>query len=316
LGEPSLEAFAGNGGGAIYRSGGFTVEHIMREAIYQSSIFYPKQWWEAVGGYPTTQPYQMYEDWLFGVKLHLLGVGASYLEGVKWGVYRKWTAGDAGSRNAIDNADFGSSAHKAKYAELIEWINRKEQEMACVGCSKQAKGTTVARGRRVKVPTGPDRMFVYVGPQEGSFTVNAHPSVSNRKYRIEKGVPFTAPAGDAELRFSRLKDFEEVLPQEGAMHVDIPPFPVRPPEITAPMPQPAPETEVAEMPLPERNADVSRLGLDEKLAEILRDANFDRVADISFDIRAGDGQELKALKGIGPKRYETIVAAVKAMEAA
>jgi hypothetical protein len=299
-----------------YRSGNFTAQHIMREAIYQVSILYPKQWWEAVGGYPTDQPYQMWEDWLFGVKLHLLGVGASYLEGVPWGVYRKWTAGDVGSKNAIDNAEFGSPAHKAKYRELLEWIGRKEQEMACVDCSKKAKGTVVVQGRRVKVPTGPDRTFVYVGPQQGSFTVNSHPSVSNRKYRIEKGVPFTAPAGDAELRFSRLKDFEELVREEGEMLTDIPQFPMRPPEIAAPVPHPAPQTDTAEMPPPRRVDDIARLGLDEKIVEVLRSGNFYRVSDIVFDIRAGDGAGLLAIKGIGPRRYEAIVEAVKAMEAA
>ena len=299
-----------------YRSGEFGLSHVMREAIYQVSILYPKQWWEAVGGYPTDQPYQMWEDWLFGVKLHLAGVGASYLEGVPWGVYRKWTAGDAGSKNAIDNADFGSPAHKVKYKELIEWIGRKEQEMACAGCKQKAKGTVVLPGRAARVPTGPDRVFVYIGPHTGGFTVNSHPSVSNRKYRIEKGVPITVPMGDAELRFSKMKDFEELLPEEVAMHTNIPQFPMRPPEIVLSAPQPAPQTQAVEMPPPQRVDDVGRLGLDEKIVEALRDADFYRVSDISFDIRAGDGAALKAVKGIGPKRYDAIVEAVKAMEAA
>ena len=187
--------------------------------------------------------------------------------------------------------------------------------MACPGCGKKAKGTVVMQGRRLKVPTGPDRTFVYVGPQQGSFTVNSHPTVSNRKYRIEKGVPFTAPAGDAELRFSRLKDFEELVREEGEMLTDIPQFPVTPPEIVVPVPQPAPETQTAEMPPPRRVDDLERLGLDEKIVEVLRGGNFHRVSDIAFDIRAGDGAGLVAIKGIGPRRYEAIVEAVKAMEA-
>lgn len=299
-----------------YRSGEFTVEHVMREAVYQVSILFPKQWWEAVGGYPTDQPYQMWEDWLFGVKLHLVGIGASYLEGIRWGVYRKWTAGDVGSKNAIDNADFGSEAHKAKYRELTDWIERKEQEMACVGCKKGAKGTVVVLGQRVKIPTGPDRVFVYVGLRTGQFTVNS--AVQPGKfYRVRRFEPFIVPAGDGELRFGRMKDFQEVLPEEGPAGSAIPATPIQPPEIAVSEPQPAPEVaELQEMPEPERADDLGRLGLDPKIAEILRSDNFYCVADISFDIRAGDGEALLAIKGIGPKRYKVIAEAVQVLEAA
>lgn len=298
-----------------YRCGEFTAEHIMEEAIYQSAILFPKQWWEAVGGYPTDQPYGMYEDWLLGLKMHMVGIGASYLEGIRWGVYRKWTAGDVGSKNAIDNADFGSPLHKAKYDEVKAWIAGKEQEMACPGGCKGAKGTTVTQGRRVPIPTGPDRTFVYVGERSGSFTVNSHDG--RKKYRIEQGEAFSVPAADAELRFSLLEDFQEVLPEEQASVSAIPNEPMRPPQVAVPAPQPPPVVEVAQdAPPPERVDDLDRLGLDEKIVEILRGQNFRRVADISFDIRAGQGQGLLAVKGIGPKRYGVIVEAVRAMEAA
>jgi len=298
-----------------YRSGNFTVEQVMREAVYQVSILYPKQWWRAVGGYPIDQPYGMWEDWLFGVKLHLLGIGATYCEGVPWGVYRKWTAGDVGSKNALDNADFGSEAHRAKYRELLGWIDRKELEMACPGCKKKAEGTVYVEGRRVPVATGPDRMFVYVGPRTGQFTVNS--VLPNRFYRVSQGEPFTVPAVDAQERFERMKDFREVLPEVEGPGTVIPARPIAPPEIALSVPQPAPVTaEVEVAPIPEHVDDLDRLGLHFLIADALRAGGFIRVADIAFDVRAGKGAALKAVNGIAEKRYQKIVEAVERLEAA
>lgn len=301
-----------------YRSGNFTVEHVMREAVYQVSTLFPKQWWHAVGGYPTDQPYQMWEDWLFGVKLHLLGIGAAYIEGVRWGVYRKWTAGSEGSKNAIDNAEFGTEAFKAKYGELVEWIEKKEAQMACAGCKKKAKGQVVVQGKSVPVPTGPDRVFMYIGTRGGQFTVNSAMPQSRKKYRVRQGEAFTVPAADAELRFARMPaEFREILPEEAAGGTLIPERPIAPPEIAVPEPQPEPETApILDAPLPERVDDLDRLSLDWQTVEILRGANFVRVSDLAFEIRAGDGQALRAVKGIAIKRYQKIVKAVEALEAA
>jgi len=298
-----------------YRSGNFTVEHVMMEAVYQVSTLFPKQWWRAVGGYPVDQPYQMWEDWLFGVKLHLVGIGAAYCESVPWGVYRKWTAGDVGSKNAIDNAEFGSEAFKAKYKELLRWIDRKEKEMACAGCRKKADGKVVIQGKAVPIPTGPDRVFVYVGTRGGQFSVNSL-AQPRKKYRVRRGEAFTIPAGDLVL-FSRLKDFEEVLPQEQEAGAVIPATPIQPPEIVVPQPQPAPVVAMADdEKVPERVDDLDRLGLHFLITDALRAANFHTVEQIAFDIRAGDGAALKKVKGIAAKRYEKIVEAVEALESA
>ena len=296
-----------------YECGQFTVEHVMTEAIYQVTCLYPKQWWEAVGGYPTDQPYGMWEDWLLGVKMHLVGIGAQYLKGVPWGVYRRWTAGDVGSKNAIDNADFGTPEHRAKYRELLEWIGRKEEEMACGGCRKNATGTVVTRDNRaVRVPTGPDRTFVYVGPMSGGFTVNSM-TTPGKKYHIEKNVPFTAPPGDAELRFAAMRGyFEEILPEPEEKNPIVAEAPSVP-AIQVPKPQPPPVT--ARVP-PVGVDDLDRLELDEKVVEILRGTDFTCVADLGADIHsAAQGEGIREIKGIGPKRYEKIKAAVLALEA-
>jgi glycosyltransferase involved in cell wall biosynthesis len=311
-----------------YNSGVFSVERIMGtgrrdtnhypQAVYQSAILYPKQWWHAVGGYPTDQPHGMYEDWLFGVKMHLLGIGAAYCQGVAWGVYRHWTDSEiTGSKNAIDNADHGSPEFRRKFDEICDWIDKKEQEMACTGCRKKAKGTTVVQGRRVPIPTGPDRVFRCISPRTGTYAVNSRIQ-PGKKYRVKAGDVFTVPAGDAELVFSGLtKEFEEVLPEPEQAGAVIPAQPISPPEIVVPEPQPAPVTaEAPEELVPERVDDLDRLGLHFLITDVLRENHFTRVQDIAFDIRAGDGQGLKALKGIATKRYEKIVEAVEALEAA
>ena len=308
-----------------YRSGEFTTERIMGtsraanhypQAVYQSPILCPKQWWEAVGGYPTDQPYGMYEDWLFGVKLHLLGIGAAYLEGVRWGVYRHWTdSATVGSKNAIDNMDHGTPEHRRKFDEICDWIDRKEKEMACVGCRNKAKGTVVVLGKTVPIPTGPDRVFVYVGTRGGQFTVNSAVQ-RGKKYKVRQGEAFTVPAGDAVARFARMKDFREVLPEEAEAGTHIPNAPIQPPQIAVPNPPPAPEVAPLQDAPPERIDDLDRLELHYKTVEILREGNFRTVAAISFDIRAGDGQGLRGINGIAEKRYAKIVEAVQALEAA
>jgi glycosyltransferase involved in cell wall biosynthesis len=90
-----------------YKSGLWTMQKIRKEAIYQDVILFAKQWWEAVGGYPNDV---LWEDWVFGVMLHLAGVGATYIDR-PWGVYRHWTALDIGhSKSDGDNAEFGTEA--------------------------------------------------------------------------------------------------------------------------------------------------------------------------------------------------------------
>jgi hypothetical protein len=309
-----------------YSSGEFTVERIMGtgrnknhypQAIYQSAILFPRQWWYAVGGYPVDQPHQMYEDWLFGVKLHLMGIGAAYCKDVHWGVYRKWTAGEAGSKNAIDNVDHGSPAHRAKYDEICDWIDEKERAMACGGCKNKAKGTTVVQGQRIPVATGPDRVVVYEGPRQGSFTVNSV-AIHGKKYRIQRGVPFTVPAADGVLLIERMakQGYREILPEDRVPGTVIPEQPVIPAEVTVPNPQPEPvvAAEVEEK-VPERVDDLHRLGLHFLIEDPLRAAGWTSVADIAFDIRAGDGAALKQVHGIAAKRYQKIVEAVEALEA-
>jgi hypothetical protein len=260
----------------------------------------------------------MWEDWLFGVKLHLLGIGATYLKGVKWGIYRLWTAGEDGSRNVLDNAGYGTDEFRSKYAELVDWIEQKEMQMACTGCKKKAKGTVVVQGQRIPIPTGPDRVFVYEGPMEGSFSVNSA-VITGKKYRITKGEPFTVPAGDAEYRFGRMEKqgYREILPEEQVQGARIPEQPIAPPEVIVPNPQPEPVVaEPEEEKVPERVQDIGRLGLHYIIENILKDNGFTTVRDVAYFSRAADGEALLACKGISDKRLKVIREAVEALEAA
>jgi len=188
--------------------------------------------------------------------------------------------------------------------------------MACAGCRKKANGTIYVQGAAVPIPTGPDRVFVYVGPRAGQFTVNS--AMSPRKfYRVRQGEPFVVPAADAVARFSRLKDFQEVIPEPEVPGTAIPAQPVQPPEIVIPQPQPAPEVaEVEEMAPPERADDLDRLGLHHTITDALRSANIHTVDDLAFFVRANGGQTVRNIKGIASKRFDKIVAAIKTLEAA
>jgi len=312
-----------------YRSGGFSTDRIMGpvprdpsrvpHAIYQSAILFPKQWWYAVGGYPTDQPHQMYEDWLFGVKMHLLGIGATYCEGVKWGVYRHWTdSAIVGSKNARDNADHGTDEQKRKFGEIVAWIDKKEAEMACGGCRKKATGTVFsAAGRKVPIPTGPDRMFECISQRTGTYAVNSR-AQPGKKYKVKGGDVITVPAGDAELLFSKLtKEFREILPSEQPQGASIPEQPIQPPEVVVPEPQPEPVVaEKEEEKQPERVDDLDRLGLHFLITRPLRDNNIHTVQDLTFFARTNGGQTLLDIKGISEKRLAKIHEALEAYEAA
>jgi len=309
-----------------YNSGVFSVERIMGtgnrdahhypQAIYQSAILYPKQWWQAVGGYPIDQPYGMYEDWLLGVKMHLVGIGAAYCQGVAWGVYRHWTDSEVvGSKNAIDNVDHGSPEFRRKFDLICAWIERKEEEMACAGCRKKADGHIVVQGKRIPVPVGPDRVFVYLGEQRGQFSVNSVVQ-PGKKYRVRQGVPFTVPAGDAVHRFAGLKGFQEVVPEAEEAGARIPEAPIEPPQVAVPEPQPAPVTAPAEEEkVPERVDDLDRLGLHFLITRPLRAANIHTVKDVAFFARAQGGKGLLDIKGISEKRLGVILEALEAYEA-
>lgn len=188
--------------------------------------------------------------------------------------------------------------------------------MACPSCRNQAKGViTTPTGRAVKIPTGPERMFVYDGPMQGSFTVNSAVT-PGKKYQVEPGQPFVVPAGDAELRFKGLRGFFEVLPEEEPEGSIIPAQPPSVPELQTMVKQPEPVV-VEEKPPEEvvvKRDDLNRLKLDEKIIEKLREGNFHTVADLQFDIRAGQGSGIMMVQGIGPQRYKKVLAAVQAMQ--
>lgn len=187
--------------------------------------------------------------------------------------------------------------------------------MACVGCRKKADGTVVVQNRRVAIPVGPDRVFEYIGTRGGQFNVNSVVQ-PGKKYRVRRGEPFTVPAGDAEYRFAKMKDFREIVPDPQAQGALIPEQPISPPQIVVPEAQPEPVVAGSESKLPERVDDLDRLGLHFLITDALRAGDFHTVDQIVFDIRAGDGAALKKVKGIAQKRYEKIVKAVEALEAA
>lgn len=231
-----------------YHSGPWSWGKIRKEAIYQVTILFAKQWWEAVGGYDHDVEW---EDWIFGLKLHFVGIGATYVE-APWGVYRHWThLKDEGSKSDRDNADFGGEAFKARLGRVYEYIERKEEAMRRC-CGKRAKVTTrtiktpgvpvikatghaANRPRKPGTPRedGEQMLIVYDGARQGSFSVNSR-VVRGRKYRVTQGQPFEVERGDEWI--GTIRDFHEVM--ESAA----PPREVAPPPLGRPL---APSVEMA-----------------------------------------------------------------------
>jgi glycosyltransferase involved in cell wall biosynthesis len=296
-----------------YQSGPWSEEKIRKEAIYQDAILFAKSWWQAVGGYPTD--IDLWEDWLFGVTLHMIGVGATYIER-PWGVYRHWTALDTGaSKSDGDNAEFGQPEFRKKLNIAYEWIERKEKEikMACKRCGK-GKSRTTGRPPNAQaaamVVDGEDIVVICERDKEAYFSVNSK-VVRGRKYRFKKGTIMTIPAGDAWITtmvgFRRMQQ-KELEPEV----IELPKEPQKPPAFETTMappvvatPEPVPD--IKDIPPAPPPSDNGHLPV-EVLADIshispvaLKQAGFKTIADVKRDIESNGGRGLLAIHYVGRK---------------
>ncbi len=274
-----------------------------------------------------------WEDWVFGLKLHFAGIGATYVQ-KPWGVYRHWThlAGE-GSKSDRDNADYGTPEFRARLERVYAYIAQKEGEieMACKGCGKKAKAQTFGG---VGAPTGAPRsggngkMIVqYTGGREGHFSINSK-AIRGKKYRVSRFRPFEVEPGDEWI--GTVKDFEEVAPEPPAAMIGAEPIPVagpRPPTIevvtgepprrpklsrpppppelprpSEPEPEPEPPQEVVEM------TPVSTLAreLGSAVVNLLQGAGFVNVEYVRRDLLRNRGRGILDVKGIGASRLADI----------
>lgn len=219
-----------------YHSGKWSWEKISHEAIYQSVHLFARQWWQDVGGYPTDQPDGKWEDWLFGVKLHIMGVGATYLKDHVWGSYRKWPAAASGaSKNSVDNAGYGTPEFREQYKRILKWIEQKEADMGCKGCGSKAKTRVVVpfEYRSEALPGGEQMQVICVQPGiTGYISLNSR-AVRGHKYRYRTGTILTLEIGDEWV--VRHKHFERHIPEPQAQHVDLPKAPPTPQKLPFPV---------------------------------------------------------------------------------
>lgn len=298
----------------LYHSGPWSWEKIKREAVYQDTILFAKQWWFAVGGYPTDQPNNLWEDWLFGVKLHLAGIGATYVE-EPWGVYRHWTSGSGGrSKNDIDNADFGSPQFKERYKQLLGWIRHKEQQMPCRGCGSGRRTRSASKSiQAMQTVEGDDVLIVYLGERAGSWGVNSR-IVPGHKYRVRPGHPFTVPAGDGWI--AGLPGFQRVTAEEQS--IQVPSTPPQPPPAQLDNPQDPPVVSFGEilssivveesLPVTYDGDGMAKLADAGKRIDVAKfqEAGYDTLAKIRTDFRDNDGVGILAIPGIGPRTLDKI----------
>jgi len=290
-----------------YKCGPWSWERVQREALYQVTILFAKQWWEAVGGYDTD--IDEWEDWIFGLKLHFAAIGASYVPH-PWGVYRHWTALDTGiSKNLVDNAGYGTKAFDERVARVREYIARKEEEMACLGCKSKAKGRVA--GALAKVTStavandGEKWLLVYTGPREGPFSINSRVQ-RQHKYRVSQHRPFYVLHGDEWI--AMVKDIERVqlapAPVPAAENVEA--GPPRPPPIQVTrtpfnVPPTVEEEIKAQTPISEVGAKLGENTLDK-----LIQAGLTTVEMLCYDIKTNRGRAILDIKGIGPGKLAEI----------
>lgn len=303
-----------------YTCGKWSIDRVNRQSISQNVILFAKEWWEFVGGYPTGQYKEMWEDWLFSVKLAHVGIGGTYVER-PWGVYRHWTCGDTGvSKNDVDSADYNTPEYKEKYQKLLDWIEDWRQNVAkCRGCGGTAKGKVFKpfEYRGSALPDGEQMQVICIAPQQGFRSLNSR-ATRAKKYRFKQGTVLTLDIGDEWV--ARHKDFERYIPDvpsEGAAEQlpQAPPkverlsYPVKSkvPVTVARKPVAEPKPEAKQEPAPEG---VDDLDLSDTIKEKLTGAGFKNAVQLRDDIRKTAGKRIKAIKGIGPAALVQIREAV------
>jgi hypothetical protein len=301
-----------------YYSGPWSWEKIRKEAIYQVTALYAKQWWEAVGGYDDDVPW---EDWIFGLKLHFMGIGATYLD-EPWGVYRHWT----GRKSDDDAKDFGTPKFKEMLREVYEYIEKKEEAMGCKGCSQRASGSRATRTNPQRVEgavamDGPEVYVVFEGHRSGGFSLNSR-AQRGKKYRVFQNEPFLALAGDADwiggLEFFRIIKQQEILPGFPEKP-PLPPFieigdmPTGAPDpntlVPTPQMEPRPIQTPAPEPLPptETPLNASELpGVSERMILAMKAMGIKTVEDLKLEFITNEIGRLKMIKGLKERRLEAL----------
>jgi hypothetical protein len=307
-----------------YHSGPWSWDRIRSQAVYQVTTLFAKQWWEAVGGYDDDVEW---EDWVFGLKLHFAGIGATYVE-KPWGVYRHWThlTGE-GSKSDRDNADYGTPEFQERLKRVYAFIEEKEKviDMACKGCGKKAKTKTFS-GVGATVPANAPRgdgekmKVVYEGGREGDFSINSR-AVRGKKYRkVRRGKVFVVEPGDEWI--ATVRDFRQVeeivaAPMLGAE--PIPTGPTVPPTIEVvtgapppPPPPPEPEPEPEPPPPVVEMTPVTSLSetLGGKVIDLLQGGGFVNVEYVRHDLLKNRGRGILDIRGIGNVKLAEIRRAV------
>ena len=263
-----------------YYSGNWSWRKIQRQAIYQVTTLYAKQWWEAVRGYDAGVPW---EDWLFGVKLHIAGIGATYLK-KPWGTYRHWT----GNRADTDSADYGTPAFFDKMQRMYDWINNKEAEMGCKGCGGRAPSRTTTGEFAPTVVSGEEALIIYDGGRKGSFSLNSK-VIPGRKYHMQPGKPVRVAVEDIKW-IETMKDYHRVMQLVEA----IPTVPPKPPEIAVDWQTEQPDELIDEMTI------LTNIPwLPGRTLERIRQAGFTSIREITEDLKSG-GKKLRKVHRVGP----------------
>lgn len=292
-----------------YPSGKWTLDKIQQEAIYQDVILFAKEWWRVVGGY---EPDVEWEDWVFGLKMHLIGIGATYIQ-KPWGVYRHWTSLSTGtSKSDKDNADYGKPEFKERLRSIYDAVGVWEKNMACVGCKGKAKTRPFKPFGydAPKLPNGKQMQVICNTNQQGYRSLNSR-ATTGKKYRYKGGTILTLDLGDEWVE--RHAHFDRYVADVSQVAVELPRNPPKVDKLALPVVARVPVVARREMPEPEpqlaQSPSVHDIGLPEALADKLNAAGFKTKTDLHKDIRATAGAGIKAIKGVGK------VALVKIREA-
>lgn len=285
-----------------YPVGPWSMKRVLEQALYADVILFAKSWWRAVGGYPVETPW---EDWIFGVLMHMIGVGATYVQ-KPWGVYRHWTRLSTGqSKSDGDNEGYNTPSFQDRLQEARDWMSDREKELKkmCKHCGN-GKGRTISN-KTVRDPTvaaamriGTDLTIVCTRAGTGYISVNSK-AVRGRKYRVKSGTVFTVPPGDAWIMnldgFEVLKEEEIITPTDEPIGVLPDPKVFEVQSVSTPIV----DVPVSKAPPPDPISVDFLSSISRVHPQYLREAGFSTFAQIRKEFKTNGGKKILAIKGIG-----------------
>lgn len=156
----------------------YDFENLLERNMMPAGIFFPRQAWKKVGGYPEAMRYGR-EDWAFNVALGQAGYCGLRIDRSGY-LYRR----EGQNRTLTNGTPEWRNKFLTQMHKLFPHLYRGERPMGCCGKSRPSN-TTRSRGERVMTlqQNSPDMVLIeYIGTNVGSVNWGGSGTVPSRRY--------------------------------------------------------------------------------------------------------------------------------------